>query len=520
MRSKHIMLLLALWVGAMLAMIGACSSESQLELDSVTALPTTTRPHTPQPTSVVVRDTPSPTPAATSLPDKASPTGTDVRYDIQAVLDWPAHTVQVEQQVHFRNDTAFPLDEIIFTVEVNREPEDFQLREVRDADDQRITDYALDGSRLTVFFPEALPPGDETTVTLDYRLAIPQIVDGYREGHLGYWGYSERQINLGLWFPLVAAYDGTWITPAFHWVGEHFRLRAADFTVELHIDEAPAGVRVAGPGTVEKVDAHTWRFALDGARELSISLSEQFKVLRNTSPSGVAVELYYLPVDAADAPRYALDVAVDALALYEELYGPYPYKRLVVVQGDFPDGMEFSGLVFVSDHWFATWKERTRSWLTVITAHEIAHQWWYVQVGNDQGMTPYLDEALAIYSEVLFLERYYPNDIEWWWQFRVDKYEPTGYVDTPIYDFYSPRGYINAIYLRGALMMEALRQDMGDPAFFAWLRRYGQLMHGQIADPVDFWGAMPDEQYAATKATRQKYLQQPAVLPRQSSALP
>ena len=30
--------------------------------------------------------------------------------------------------------------------------------------------------------------------------------------------------------------------------------------------------------------------------------------------------------------------------------------------------------------------------------HEVAHQWWYNQVGSDQIMNPWLDEGLAEFS--------------------------------------------------------------------------------------------------------------------------
>src|SRR5690606_6507172 len=104
------------------------------------------------------------------------------------------------------------------------------------------------------------------------------------------------------------------------------------------------------------------------------------------------------------------------------LFGVYPHERMLVVQGDFPDGMEFSGLVFVSTDWFKSFKGETGSYLTLITIHEVAHQWWYMRVGNDPALSPWLDEALATYSEYLFMEEYYPSLKEWWWQFRVDAY--------------------------------------------------------------------------------------------------
>jgi len=193
---------------------------------------------------------------------------------------------------------------------------------------------------------------------------------------------------------------------------------------------------------------------------------------------------------------------------------------MVIVEGDFPDGMEFSGLVFVSEAWFRTWQGIPNDWLTLITVHEVAHQWWYCIVGSDQGNTPYLDEALAIYSEVLYLEHTYPELVDWWWQFRVTMYTPSGYVDATVYDFYSPRGYINAVYLRGALMMQELRKQLGDEAFWAWIKAYVQKMNGQIAKPADFWGTLSYSAYEAVAGIRQAYLKEANILATQADHIP
>jgi aminopeptidase N len=358
---------------------------------------------------------------------------------------------------------------------------------------------------------------------LSFRLKIPELSAGYSLGkdgyHPGYWGYTARQVNLGLWFPLVAAFDAEqgWQVTRYYSVGEQGILETADFFVELALQGAPDGVQIAGPGKIEHPDPKTWRFTLAGGRELALSLSEQFRTLQTVTPDGVNVEVFYLPdtpPGTLNAPRHVLNTATDALELYEQLYGPYPHRRMVIVEGDFPDGMEFSGLVYVSEAWFRTWLGSPDDWLTLITAHEVAHQWWYGLVGSDQGNAPYLDEALAIYSELLFLEHYYPDAVQWWWDFRINLYTPGGEVDAPVYDFYSVRGYINAVYLRGAMMMQQLRSTLGDKVFLGWLHDYAQVMRGQVAAPSDFWGMLSETDYSATASVRQAFLRQPDVLPR------
>lgn len=441
----------------------------------------------------------------------------EVQYDVRAVLDWTARSVAVEQTVAFTNLTGNVLDNLVLTVEPNQVPGQFELFSLA-IGDRPAGHYKLNGIRLTMPLIEPLKPGCSTAINLDYRLSIPEIQTGYQAGRMGYWGYSERQVNLGMWMPLLAAYDTQmgWLVPGLNVVGERFVLRAADFDVRIKIDEGPSDLDVAGPGRVSHINRETWRFEIEGAREVALSLGPTFEKLATTTSSGVAVELYYFKALGAvslDTPRHALTTAADALAVYEDLFGPYPYERLVVVQGDFPDGMEFSGLVFVGDAWFVAWQGVPNDWLTLIVAHEVAHQWWYASVGSDQGNYPYLDEALATYSELLYLEAAYPEFREWWWNFRVQAMAPQGFVDRPVYNYQDARAYINAAYLRGAMMLRDIRQTIGDAAFLSWLEAYAAARAGQLATPTDFWGLLGASGYAETHDIRRSYLTNADVFP-------
>jgi hypothetical protein len=74
---------------------------------------------------------------------------------------------------------------------------------------------------------------------------------------------------------------------------------------------------------------------------------------------------------------------------YSTRFGPYPWSTYTAaVVSDFAvGGYEYPTLVFLgsaSEHQ---------------AAHETAHQWFYSLVGNDQARDPWLDEALAAWSE-------------------------------------------------------------------------------------------------------------------------
>jgi aminopeptidase N len=168
------------------------------------------------------------------------------------------------------------------------------------------------------------------------------------------------------------------------------------------------------------------------------------------------------------------------------------------VEADFLDGMEYEGLFFLSHGFYDLYDGTPGGYLTFIAAHETAHQWWYGLVGNDQALEPWLDEAMCTYMEHVFYENVYPDYstaagqsmLDWWWYYRVNFYEPAGFIDRSVYDFKQFRPYRDAIYLNGAKFFEALRIKIGDDAFFAFLGDYaGQYQH-KIATAADFFSVL------------------------------
>ena len=123
-----------------------------------------------------------------------------------------------------------------------------------------------------------------------------------------------------------------------------------------------------------------------------------------------------------------------------------------------------------------------------MTVHETAHQWWFEQVADDQAEQPWLDEALATYSEHVFYETASPSSLKsWWWPVRVDFYQPQGWVDIPIYAGGGFRPYTNSVYLRGVHFLDDLRTRIGDAAFFGFLQDYLVKENGKIATSADFF---------------------------------
>jgi len=187
-----------------------------------------------------------------------------------------------------------------------------------------------------------------------------------------------------------------------------------------------------------------------------------------------------------------VEAAQRALNLFSELYGPYPYNEFVLAENGFLTAMEYSGIVSLSGYAFDAYDDSPESLLISITAHEVAHQWWYGGVGNDQVHEPWLDESLAMISELLFYERYYPTSLAWWWQYRVDRWNPSGPVNVTIYDFGTSEAFVHNMYGQAAHFLADLRARMGDVAFRSFLRAYYQENGMRFATRADFFTAVQE----------------------------
>ena len=69
--------------------------------------------------------------------------------------------------------------------------------------------------------------------------------------------------------------------------------------------------------------------------------------------------------------------------------------------------MEYSGLVMIAQDTFARKKAASKEdYDSVIedVSHEVAHQWFFNTVGNDEYTEPWLDEGMAEFSEDIIFD--------------------------------------------------------------------------------------------------------------------
>ncbi len=290
----------------------------------------------------------------------------------------------------------------------------------------------------------------------------------------------------GYWYPVVASYSTAagWLLTPYHPVGDPIVYETASYEVTV---QAPERYTVIGAGLQEAKDG-TWRFQLDRARGFAFAVSDRLIASRDDA-EGVPVRIYHLP-EHKTGGQAALQAVREALPLFSQAYGPYPYPELVIVEAAQFGGMEYSALITLSSDWFRDYEPPAAGadfgadLLVRFAVHELGHQWWYGVVGNNQAYEPWLDEALARYGEVLYYERLHPSHLAWWE--APSKGMATLPVNQAIYRFSDTSSYVQAVYVSGTRFLLDVRKMIGDQAFTAFLQDYGRRQRDRLATQAEF----------------------------------
>jgi hypothetical protein len=418
-------------------------------------------------------------------------------YEIWAEVDAGAWTVSGRQRVVYTNRRDSALDELFFCLYANAAPfgGDMQVRDVTAAGQPAEVTYERERTALRVPLPAPLAPGAQTQIEMAFSVRVPQL----DENRFGVLVYSKGILSLAGWYPALAVLDdaGWHLDVPAEQIGEAMYAESALYTVHLTMPQdlivAATGVQVEERADGEGRRTLTYRSGPSRTFYLSAAGYET-----NEEQAGeTVVRSYYLPGHEA-CGRWVLEAAVAALDLYGGLYGPYPLAEFDVAEADqWYQGMEWPGMMLLGTMFYDGSDPVCGEWFV---AHEVAHQWWYNVVGNDPVAHPWLDEALAQYSAMLYYRRLWPADAaEAYIQPIIyDRYAPYAgrpqgvYLDQPTTAFEDRESYYAITYARGAMFFEAVHRALGEEAFFEALRRYGRQNRFAIAAPEDLRAALSE----------------------------
>ena len=339
----------------------------------------------------------------------------------------------------------------------------------------------LEGSALRIPLHPTLLPGQTVTLSMEFITNVPRNnLHGYRQ-----LSSSQGVIALPNIYPIIPVYDDEgWNIEVAPSHGDAVYSDVAVYQVKVTI---PSTMTLITTGSCTNPVAGIWDCAAGPARDFMLVASDRYK-RESQLVEGTVVNSFFYPEHGLEGSE-VLQIASDALITFSELFGPYPYAELDVVETPTrAGGIEYPGLVVIGERLYDT---GTR--LEWVVVHEVAHQWWYAVVGNDQVDEPWLDESLAQYSTLLYFERVHGSraaeDI------LNDRFlsAHTGLMlrgdDRPVglpVASYSPSAYISVVYNKGPLYFHSLREEVGDESFFTILQTYYTRYRYRIATAESF----------------------------------
>ncbi|NUS76038.1 MAG: M1 family metallopeptidase [Streptomyces sp.] len=255
-------------------------------------------------------------------------------------------------------------------------------------------------------------------------------------------------------------------------------------TYDIRI-KAPKGLTGVSNGrlvsTYDKGDStYThWRESKPMATYLATATIGKFDVRTGTTPAGTPI---YVAIDPVLANSNNVDVyAVTAAATdyWSEVFGPYPFEETGAIVDDMPEA-GFSLEVQSKPVYSAV-----RSETTIV--HELAHQWFGDSVSVERWKDIWLNEGFATYAQWLWAEHQGTRSAH-------DSFL-AGYnarpADAPFWqvtvgDPQRDTMFASAVYQRGAMTLQMLRERIGDAAFFKLLPAWTKIHRYGNANTADF----------------------------------
>jgi hypothetical protein len=406
----------------------------------------------------------SPVAAGKEMPGPGSPA-----YDVQLTANESGTTWTGRERISFTNTSTSPMPEIYLRLWGNSWDgcTNSPVRVSR-IEGGVVGPLAVGCTALKVLLEKALEPGERASVAFDVAITAPNRGEQFgRSGAYSFFGNA---------LPVLAVQDQTgWHLEPDVGIGESYYTLAADFTVRL---DHPASLVVPATGVMAGSNVSVAKQVRDFAWAVG-----PFQQAEVTSPGGVKVRLWWTSAVTSAAVADARAKAIAAIDDFSLRFGSYPYGEVDLVLNDkwaSFSGMEYPGFVLLIAPAFGEGP----------VVHELAHQWWYGIVGNNEYADPWLDESFAVYATDLHAGDSRPGC----WP---------GGAWTPGLAITNSMGYWKSygsawgryVYTVGACMLHDLERLIGSAPMAQLLKTYaGEHWYG-VSTPAAFKSA------AATAAT-------------------
>ncbi|MEU0335523.1 M1 family metallopeptidase [Streptomyces sp. NPDC006193] len=347
-----------------------------------------------------------------------------------------------------------------------------RLRITRVEVDGRRAAFTRDGDEVTVTPRRELRAGRRFTVTVTYggtpRPLGGPIVFGSE--------YGWMKTADGVFVACEPNAASTWFPSSDH--------PSDKATYDIRI-KAPRGLTAVSNGRLVSTydkggSTYThWQESRPMATYLATATVGRFDVRTGRTPGGIPVYVAVDPVlkDAGGPDVYAVTAA--ATDYWSKVFGPYPFEETGAIVDDMPQA-GFSLEVQSKPAYSAVRDEST-------IVHELAHQWFGDSVSVARWKDIWLNEGFATYAQWLWAEHRGTRTAH---DSFLAAYGARA-ADDPFWrivvaDPQRDTMFSSAVYQRGAMTLQMLRERIGDRAFFRLLPAWTERHRYGNADTADF----------------------------------
>ncbi|MHA1775362.1 MAG: M1 family metallopeptidase, partial [Promethearchaeota archaeon] len=388
--------------------------------------------------------------------------------------------------------SSIPFHLFVFGMDFESRAGSIQIQSVKNISNGKESyNFSVDVSNqlLWIDLPTELNQNSTDSFSIHFITTLP---DGGidRCSDSGYDDSQSRIVKFAVAYPMPCVWDEKdgWNLDPYLNIGDPFYTDMGFYKLAV---QTPFGFVVAATGALTHNEVNGSEIVryfdpIYPVREITFSASRYFQV-ESTMYQETNISTYFLPKESNLWAGIALETAVGAVRLYSYSVGMYPYPSFNVVEEyTHYGGMEHPCQVYITES--ASLYQDPIRMLRLIIAHETAHQWFYHLVGNDEVDAGFLDEGWACWMEDFYMNTVYPDQGYLTFYKEVTSTRKFNYV----YGDYTSQRLNQSVYTAGEsywdlaydeapVILEKLRQYLGNDTFFTGLQQFFDSMKFQIA---------------------------------------
>jgi hypothetical protein len=453
-----------------------------------------------------------------------------VKYQIDVKLDIEENVLNAKEELLYVNNSPDTLSEIFFHLYINKyrrnsltypnQTEDrgwIEIIKITENDSTHL-DFEIDRTLMNMKLFEPISPGDSVNLYFDFKVKLPPAS--------GRYGYQGLHYDVGNWFVTPVVYDRAGWHLHQH-IDNEFYQEWGDFNVTIRV---PQDFRVGATGNLQNADEvlplldsaspewlradHSdtvlipWEYKAERVHDFAWTTDPTYELLQ-AEWDGITLNILVLDYNV-ESWQGVTEWGQKALQFLCENYGRYPYDQLTVADTYISaGGIEYPQIVMINDFINPDYEQGE---FRAVVIHEMAHNWFYGLLANNQLEHEWLDEGFTSFAEIKAMEAIFgvegnmdPGDRGWLFNnfgYHSNNRRDQAYsylrltkrdlLNDPIdlhADYLDSEGYVLQ-YSKMANVLFMLEYTIGDSLFNLGMLNYFDQWSFRHPYPADFIAVM------------------------------